>query len=148
MGEFANLVSQVPGGWWGALAVFALIGPASLLSKWAGGIPGMFGKVFGRWRNRDLNAVDREVELSTRIEEAVERRVALRLKEFGELKDYVEELRRDLDDAKRDRDLAYEFIAFDAAWHRTANIHASEQGWVFPPPPLQSFAEFKMAKGA
>lgn len=143
MSEFGDLLTHVPGGWFGMAVAILLVGPPTLLSKWAAGIPGFVGSAARRWQYREIGAVDREMDLTKSIDEAVEQRIAMKLKEFEQFKADVRSLRDELDAVKLDRDLAYDYIAFDAAWHRGMNIHAGEQGWVFPPPPYMTFSEFK-----
>lgn len=134
-----QLLDVIPGGWLGMVFVIALLGPPTILSSWAAKIPGFLGTGARRWRNRQVEQVDREISFQERIDKAVEKRVEIRLAQF-------EQYKSDFESAKRDMDLAYDYIAYVSGWLRALHITAKVEGWTLPPPPVVSFSEYKSSK--
>lgn len=144
MEQFLNLAANH--GWLPALLVTLIVAPPAILSSAASKIPGFLGAAARSWQNRQINAVERQMTFEQRIEEAVERKLRLRLAELDRFESEVVEMRKDMDELRADRDLAYDWIVQDAAWHREAELYAATQGWVFPPPPYVPFHKFKESR--
>lgn len=141
-----QLLDSVPGGWLGMVLVLVLVGPPTLLSRFATRLPGFLGAGARHWQDRQLHAVDREMTFEKKIEEAVERRVKVRLNELDQFKADVENMREEMEEIRADRDLAYDYIAHEAGWYRAINILAKQENWNLSPPERMSFQQFKASR--
>lgn len=98
------------------LILFMAFGPPALVSKTAAKFPSVLGAT-ARWyqaRQPKKNEIVTAANLHEVVEQLVDKKVNKIRKEVELLADY---------------------LAYDASWHRRADIHAGEAGFEFPPPP-------------
>lgn len=108
--------------------LFIAFGPPALVSKTAAKFPSILGATARWWQGRRPKQSD--VVTAANLHEIVDQMVDNR----------VSKIRKEVD-------LMASYLAYDAAWHRRAGIHAGEVGFEFPPPSHLTLAEWAAQNG-
>ena len=95
----------------------------------------VLGPLGSRWRARGQRAI--------RVDDLRRAREAADLEDMRRQVDYLSSRVQTLSDGM---DLRDDYMQYDAEWHATIELRRAELGWVFPPPPHQTYAEWRRAR--
>lgn len=122
---------------WLTLLVFALFGSPAIFSKTMAKAPGALGGAARWWQTRSQqNSSAARIVTQANLSRIIDERVS---EKVDHIEREVEELREEIDDYNG-------YMTYDAAWHRTQNIHAALTGYEFAPPPHMSYMQWKFKK--
>lgn len=164
--EFDSLPDGTP--IWLTIA-FLVISAALTFSERAARLKGPLGAAARWWNNRQVHEVKRSLSLDETINEAVEKRVHMRMEpiqgQISDMRDRMHTLQRDLNTERTERkaelaaeraqhqktiqrltaerDLYVDWSAHLQAWWRPVQLWIAENGLQLPPPEYPAFSEFR-----
>lgn len=126
------------------ISVFLLVfGPAAILSEKTAEKFGLLGAAARWFRNAKKRAIEKDQELQNL-------RVKSLISEIEELdrstRYRIERLAGELEDISEREAEATAYIVYAAEYYRRVDIWAAENGLHLPPPPLQSFRQWRAAR--